>query len=922
MERVESIDKRQRNTERFILILYAVYNCNIFIASLWTNWGSWVSAVLAVAMTLSVGLYVTSYKSYRHRAILTSMMMQVSIVLYAVFSDDVPSVLTTMLAFAVFQGLYDIVEVSYVTGLSSVFILLYHALIAGTIQVRSIQQSPRLLVQIINIFLVEWVVYLWVRKRSENDDQMLQVIEVLQEAEQTKNDFLANVSHELRTPINTIYGMSELVLQSDDPQKMREEVYDIQMAGRNLMSVVSDILDFSELQSGKMEIEEEAYNITSTINDVINMTVAGKKDKPIELIVDCDAKIPTVLYGDEKKIRRVIMNMVKNAIKFTNEGCVTIGIAARKEEYGVNLIVTVKDTGIGMNEASMEKLFTSFNQVDAKRNRQEGGIGLGMAISKALVQKMGGVITVKSKFGKGTSMKVVIPQRVVEEQPIAVVRNREKLNVALYVDIEQFEMTEIRDEYTGSIRHIIEQLQVRCHVCRNLAELKRRQTNDPFTHVFISKLEYREDPVYFDELAKRVCLAVVIDRQEDKLIENEKILRVYKPFFVLPIVNLLNDYERGQKEKLFVRTERFVAPNVHVLVVDDNVMNIKVIQGLLEKYQIRVTAAESGQEALSKIETMDYDFVFMDHMMPEMDGIETLHNIRRKMGTYYSKVPVIALTANAVAGTREMFLAEGFADFVEKPVEISVLERVLKRNLPEDKLIPLREEDTAWAAPADGAGEASGEAGQEELVVGDLNVEKGMIYCGGRQQYLEILSLYDQSGAENLEKLEELFSTQDWKNYIITVHAVKSAMLSIGAERLSEMAKSLEMSGKAEKYDYILSHHGKLMEEYRRVLRILHNFLKPGESGGEPVQTQDLPELSDAEFDRMAIDLEDAMYGLDGVRMLAILDELQGYQYHGTPLKPSLAPLRRKIEMSDYMSAVENVLKIKNRLMNGKGGEA
>ncbi len=922
MERMESIDKRQRKTERFILILYSIYSVNIFIASMWLDWGSGVSAALAVAMTLSWSLYLVSYKSYHFRAMATSILMQISVFLYAIHSEDLPSVLTTLMAFAVFLGLYDIARIGYVTVAFSVLVLLYHVFVKGSVHLASFLESPKVIVQLVNIFLVEYVVSLWVKKRSESDEQMLQVIDVLQEAEQSKNDFLANVSHELRTPINTIYGMSELVLQSDDPQKMKEEVYDIQMAGRNLMSVVSDILDFSELQSGKMEIEEEAYNITSTINDVINMTVANKKDKPIELIVDCDAQIPQVLYGDEKKIRRIVMNMVKNAIKFTNEGCVTITITVRREAYGVNLIVTVRDTGIGMNEESLEKLFTSFNQVDSKRNRQEGGIGLGMAIAKALVQKMGGVITVKSKFGRGTTMKVVIPQRVVDEKPIAEIRDKEKLNVAIYVNIEQFEMATIRDEYTGSIQHMIEKLQVRSHVCRNLAELKRRQEKETFTHVFISKLEYSEDPEYFDRLAQRLCLAVVIDRQEDKLVENQNILRIYKPFYVLPIVNLLNNNFSRHPEKYPVRAERFVAPNVHVLVVDDNIMNIKVIQGLLEKYRIRVTAAESGAEALSKIESMDYDFVFMDVMMPEMDGIETLHNLRKKMGTYYSKVPVIALTANAVAGTREMFLAEGFADFVEKPVEISVLERVLKRNLPADKLIPVSEEDVEWMEPEQTIGDTSGPEAGDALVVGDLNVEKGMIYCGGREQYLEILSLYDQSGGENIEKLEELYSIQDWKNYIITVHAVKSAMLSIGAERLSEMAKSLEMSGKAGKIDYILAHHGKLIEEYKRVLRVLHSFLHPGEHYKVEAPTQELPELSDEKFDELAAGMEEAMYNLNGAGMLEILEQLQGFQYRGAALKPSLAPLKRKIEMSDYMSAVEIVLKLKDRLRSGKGGEA
>ena len=918
MERVENIDKTQRSIERFIMIMYTMYNGNFIISSLWKDSAGWIPAVLAVAMTISWFQYLMSYKSFWFRALTMAVMMQVSVILYAVNSADMTSVLTTVLTFAVILGLYMIPEVSYITAAGSVFILLYCGLVKESMMFGTIQGLPHIIGRITNIFVVEYAIYMWARRKSASNEQMMDVIKVMQEAEQSKDDFLANVSHELRTPVNTICGMSEIVLQSEDPRQIKEAVYDIQTAGRNLMSVISDILDFSELQADKLDIEEEAYNITSTVNDVINMSVAEKKDKPLELIVDCDAELPQVLLGDEKKIRRVIMNIMKNAIKYSNRGCVTMTVTMRREKYGINLIITVKDTGIGMDEEGLEKLFTSFNQVDARRNRQEGGIGLGMAISKAIVQKMGGIITVKSIFGKGTAVKVVIPQQVVDERPITYVKNREKLYVGVYINMEQFEMAELRGDYTDNIRHMITQLRVRSHMCRNLAELKRRQEKEEFTHIFISFVEYQEDPEYFDRLSGHVCLMTVIDRQQEKYITNPDIRRVYKPFYVVSIVNILNNDLAEQKQKYPVRPGRFLAPDVHVLVVDDNIMNIKVIQGLLEKYYIRVTSALSGREALEKIETMDYDFVFMDHMMPEMDGIETLHHIRRKVGTYYSRVPVIALTANAVAGMREMFLSEGFADFVEKPVEISVLERVLKRNLPEEKII-LTEEGESQQEPEKAE---EGKKPDETFKVGDLDVQKGFIYCGGREQYLAILELYDQSGGETLEKLDQLYLSRDWKNYTIMIHAVKSSMKSIGADRLSEMAKSLEMSGKENRIDYILDNHQEMLEEYRRVLQLLHDFLHRDENGEEQEAEQNLPELSEDRFEELASAMEDAMYEFDGTGMIELLEELQKYQYRGIPLNTRLAFLRHKIEMSDYMSAVENVLKIKDRIENGERGEA
>lgn len=221
-----------------------------------------------------------------------------------------------------------------------------------------------------------------------------------------------------------------------------------------------------------------------------------KMIKKIELIVDCDPNIPCELLGDEKKLRRVILKLMNNAIKFTQTGCVALSIGYRKEKYGINLSVTIKDTGIGIREENLEKLFTSFNQVDASRKRQEGGLGLGLAISHALVQKMGGTITVKSKWGKGTLVRVVVPQKVLNETPMVALQNRADISAATYIDMEQFEVEEIRDEYSHMILNMAEKLKGKCQVCRSLPELQRRVEKESFTHVFTSIVEYRENAVF------------------------------------------------------------------------------------------------------------------------------------------------------------------------------------------------------------------------------------------------------------------------------------------------------------------------------------------------------------------------------------------------------------------------------------------
>lgn len=943
---MEYSDKMNRNkNEKFILVLYSIYSLCMFFVSVEMEWEVWVSFFMLTDLAVCWLAYIGKYRDYRSRAILITFLMQISMLFYGTHARDLSSVTALFVMFVIITGLYGITDIFFLTAISALTLVFYHGVIAGTIRFASMGEKIQVLTQIGSMFLAEFVAFFWVKRWNKSDEQFLETIEVLKEAERSKDDFLANVSHEIRTPINTICGMSEMVLWEDDPRKVKEAVFGIQTAGRNLMSVVSDILDFSELQSGKVELENEAYNITSTINDVINMTLARKEEKNIELIVDCDANLPCALLGDEKKIRRVIMNLVDNAIKFTNEGCVSISIGYRKESYGINLSVCVKDTGIGMKEESLEKLFTSFNQVDTKRNRQEGGIGLGLAISKAIVQKMGGSITVRSKFGKGTTVRFVIPQKVLDDNPITRIEQRESLTVAVYIDFEQFKMMAIRDEYSDNIRHMAEQLDVPCHVCRNLAELKRRMEYEPFSHIFISFVEYMEDQPYFDGLSRTTKVIIVIDRPQEKFVTNKNILRIYKPFYILPIVSVLNGDVTSEDEGRLGHSGRFIAPAAHILVVDDSVMNIKVIEALLEQYQIKVSSATSGREALEMIESMDYDFVFMDHMMPEMDGIETLHRIRKKVGSYYRKVPIIALTANAVAGTRERFLAEGFADFLEKPVELSVLERVLKRNLPQDKLVPVNPakdrktlpEEQSKGAPLEGpAAEKEGKIPEEgsagkdgdEFVLGDLDVQKGILYCGGLEGYKKVLERYCEGGGENLKQTEQLYEKQNWKEYTIAVHGIKSAMMSIGATRLSELAKDLEMAGKEGNVAYILENHGAMAAEYRRVIKLLQERIGTGaaQETGEDAGTrgaweETIPVLDEAQMDEKVRALEEAMYALDGTKMLEVITELQGYQYCGMPLREPLALVRRKVEMSDYMSAADVVQKLRERLQNsGKGG--
>lgn len=795
MEYLVESKQNQKSIERFVLILYSLYSAYLCLDCVRQEWNTGIPVFIFGLVAAAWVLHILEWKQYRTRVLWIVLIMQFTVALYACNAQDMSVTILSLIAMAVLVAFFEERGAVGIVAVSTVMIFAYHGLIKETFSALSASELDNLLFQTGNLIGVECIVYVWVKRRSAITEYMSRIMEDLQEAEHSQDDFLANISHEIRTPINTICGMSEIALREKNLDKIREELIGIQDAGHNLTALVNDILDFSQLQSGKMELEEENYNITSTINDIIAMTTVKIQEKKLELIVDCDGDIPQTLFGDEKKIRRVILNLVNNAVKFTSEGCVGIHISCRQESYGVNLMVTVTDTGIGIREENIEKLFLSFSQMDTRRNRQEGGVGLGLAISKALVKQMGGNIAVDSTYGKGSAFRFVVPQKVVDQRPITEVDSRKILH-----------------------------------------------------------------------------------------------------------------------------TERLTAPDAHVLVVDDNLMNIRVMEGLLKEYKIKVSKAQSGREALDVVESMEFDLIFMDHMMPEMDGIETFHRIREKEGSYFKEVPVVALTANVAPGMRETFMEEGFADFISKPVEISVLERMLNRILPKEKIHILKEEVISCDAQ-----EAETEVTSGESNMG-LDMEKGMLYCGGEESYFDILSICCRDYASNVEELNALLQAKDWKNYTIKIHALKSNMNSVGAFPLGELARELEMAGKREDGGFIQERHESVMEKYQQLIERIKKHPKvvcteepPERETMEAEVEENLPELADAAFDEILSSMEEAMFEQDGAELLRLLCTLQTYQYHQTPLAAELTGVQRKIEMEDYMSAVDMLADIRKKLAE-KGG--
>ncbi len=739
-------------------------------------------------------------------------------------------------------------------------------------------------------------------------------------ANKTKSDFLANMSHEIRTPMNAIVGMCELILRERDiSETVQEYCFNIQNSGRSLLAIINDILDFSKIESGKMEIIEDEFNIASTLNDVINMAVTRKGDKKLELVVHVDPDIPMGLIGDEIRIRQIIINLVTNAIKYSNEGCVSIRVSQTRHDYGINLSVSVVDTGIGITEEDLEKLFSSFQQVDTKKNRSVEGTGLGLAISKRLITRMGGFINVFSEYGKGSEFRFVIPLKVKNPAPFISLKEADKIHAAGYIDFKKYSFQKLAEEYRVLIRELGMGLHTDIKLYDSMEDLKKAAAENKLTHLFAAREEYVAEADFFAKASKKIEIIVVQDRT-NAIEVPDGIKCMYKPFYMLSVAAVFNHENilTNLSDRRNTNT-RFVAPKARILVVDDNIINLKVAVGLMRPYHMQVITADSAKAAISMLRSKDFHIVFMDHMMPEIDGVEATKIIREMEDEYYKKLPIIALTANAVNGVREMFINSGMNDFIAKPIELSALDRVLKAWLPKELMKTPAESELNTDDIQKNVSAIKSDT-KNEL----FSPETGIFYTGGDAgAYLEILEVYVRKSAEKRKHIQKLFDEKSWKNYVIEVHALKSTSMTIGSKLLSERAKELELAGKAGNYKVIEEKNAALLELYEKAVEEGEKYLAKNrpetESSGAEEETpeENLPEITFEKVMEYIERIKTACEMFDGDEINDICAEAAGYSCSRTALKPLFDGVKASAEDFEYDEAEEKAAAISEKLKGG-----
>ncbi|MCR4691957.1 MAG: response regulator [Lachnospiraceae bacterium] len=547
-----------------------------------------------------------------------------------------------------------------------------------------------------------------ITEHYKTNKRLRELKEMADAANKAKSNFLANMSHEIRTPINTVLGMDEIILREATEVSIKGYAENIREAASTLLSIVNDLLDFSKIESGKMEILPAEYEIANALNEVINMIEIKAVNKKLEFKTIIAEDIPYLLFGDDVRFKQIIINLLTNAVKYTEDGSVILKVDWKEAgDSSIYLIVSITDTGIGIKPEDIEKLFVSFERIEEKRNRNIEGTGLGLSITRQLLELMGSELNVRSEYGVGSTFSFTLKQGIRDRKPVG---------------------------------------------------------------------RFREKYAYSNEKVKKY------------------------------------------------RTT-FVAPDAKILVVDDNAMNLSVVEGLLKNTKLQIDCASSGEAALEMAKDLKYDIIFMDHMMPYMDGIETLRNLKQMTNSPNRDTPVIVLTANAVSGAKEMYLEEGFVDYMSKPIQGKRLEEKIVQYLPEDKYVMIEYDDmekklyqNLWKSIADEI--------EKEYKFKCLHIPTAVEAAEGDKDTVTFLL---SSFRDNEEKIRgditSSFDNEDFQNYTVFVHALKSTSRMIGAVDLSKMAEELEKAGKEDRIDYIKTKHGVLMKTYDDVIAEVKDYL-------------------------------------------------------------------------------------------------
>lgn len=871
----------------FVYCFYCVFMWFVRVQVDWTQAGIWVSAA-----GMAGGAFLTFRKNFKPetQAYFIASFSTLNILVYSVATHVFTQVFTVLCALACMLSFYHIPRIHYFYYVTTLGFILYHLFAENRIQ-EIIDGEYLIIIRILSIFLIETVLLILVKWHLKALEEVREKAAEAEQACQAKADFLSNMSHEIRTPMNVIMGMTELVMEKNINEEEKEYIYGIHTAGENLLAIINDILDFSKIESGDLEVSRESYEMMSFFCDICGIAQIQMGEKKVEFIADINPNMPLKLVGDGVRLKQVILNLISNAIKYTEQGRIKFIVDFMETPQGLDLTVTVNDSGIGIKEEDKQKLFHAFEQIDSKRNRAVQGTGLGLAISKELVALMGGKLDFTSTYGKGTEFTFTIPQRIADSTPCAVVKDREQICFGIYA-----ENIYVRE----ALSNMLKQLGIRHVELERKENLAEKVNYFGINHLFVDCNQGSDIPKLIADIPVKTEVIVYEDAYV-KTHVSANIHMMKKPVYSIALASVLNHQDRGitlyEKEIKAIR-RRFRAPEAKILVVDDNAVNLKVVEGLLKPYEMQIDTAVSGEEAIEKVMENKYDLVLMDHMMPKMDGIEATELIRQREGEYYQKLPIIALSANAVHGAQEMFLESGMNDFVPKPIEMRVLAEKLLHYLPKDKIIKRTAAETTEVSGIEAFPKIEG-----------LDSEAGFKLIGEDEKlYREIVKDYAEDVARKAEEIEKNLAGWDLDGFIINVHSLKSISGTIGATEIFRLAKQLEEKGREKDMSALLRETPIMLEKYRSLGKALLTLI-----GSE--EKKKLEEAGNTELEKSEPGKEELAKKLhlliqyaeeyDSFGAEEIIEDLKHYRYGEERTEKAFLEIQEAMEQFDYDACME-----------------
>ncbi len=669
----------QTSTERFIIFIVSIACFGLSIENILVGWEFWVPPLIVIGAISLWVMHVSNSPEYKFRKIAYLIYAMLIVFYHGVHESSFYDIAIV----AVFAMLiYSFLDDAYMMNL---FMLEYFIVLA--IQIFLAHKGNRIVFDAINVSRV--ILYMCIvilaylscvkaiKDRLKIWQSVIEKDERIEAVDADMEDFLSNISHELRTPVNVVLGMSEMLIKKN----AGDEAFSIKEAGTRLAYQIEDIQDYTECKRDKIILEEDEYTSTSLINDVVQGFRFFENGKNLELIVDMDPKVPTKMRGDVKKLHKIFRHLLENAIKFTRKGGIYVKLFSEDTDYGVNLCIEMTDTGIGMDSQSIASVSEAMYQVNKKRNRSSGGIGLGLFIVYGFAHRMGGFVKIESEKNSGTTVRVTIPQAVVNKAPCLALSSDFSGDILFHVRSGKYRVPKVRDFYRSMATNLAKGIRVPLYSAENIQEIEHLKEKLNVKAIFMGQEEYEENAEYFDRMSKGNIVVAVSATPGFKSNPGSSVIVMPKPLYAYPTIRVLNE---GNDAKDLANTEQEIRPNfknIKALVVDDEPMNLVVATGLFRDYEMEIDTAGSGKEAIIKCRKNNYDVVFMDHMMPEMDGVEAMKHIKSEAVEMNKSIIMIALTANAVSGAREMFIQEGFDGFIAKPISIPDFERVLLREL-------------------------------------------------------------------------------------------------------------------------------------------------------------------------------------------------------------------------------------------------